>query len=150
MPVGEFCNRQVVIARPESDIVAVAKLMREHHVGDVVIVEGKEGEVQVPLGIITDRDLVIELLALEVPQDSVNVGDVMSYELITCLESDGLWDVLKRMQSKGIRRMVVVNDEGGLIGILTVDDLLELLAEEMTALAKVAMGQQAREKRYKE
>lgn len=150
MPVGEFCNRQVVIASQESDIVGVAKLMREHHVGDVVIVQGREGEAQIPRGIITDRDLVIELLALEVPPDSVTVGDIMSYELITCLESDGLWDVLKRMQSREIRRMVVVNDAGGLIGILTVDDLLELLAEEMTALAKLTMGQQAREKRRRE
>lgn len=150
MPVGEFCNRQVVIARPESDIVAVAKLMREHHVGDVVIVQGKEGETLIPQGIITDRDLVIELLALEVSPESVTVGDVMSYELVTCRESDGVADVLRRMQAKVIRRMVVVNDAGGLVGILTVDDLLELLAEEMTGLAKVALGQQDKEKRSKE
>lgn len=150
MSVGEFCNRQVVIARPESDIVAVAKLMRQHHVGDVVIVQGKEGETLVPLGIITDRDLVIELLALEVAPDSVTVGDVMSYELVTCRESYGVWSALQRMQSKAIRRMVVVSDEGGLVGILTVDDLLELLAEEMTAVAKVALGQQVKERRYKE
>ncbi|MDA3969728.1 MAG: CBS domain-containing protein [Desulfobulbaceae bacterium] len=150
MPVGAFCNRQVIIARPESDIVAVAKLMREHHVGDVVIVQGKAGETLIPQGIITDRDLVIELLALEVPPDSVTVGDVMSYELVTCQESDGIGDVLRRMQAKVIRRMVVVNDEGGLVGIITVDDLLELLAEEMTGLAKVALGQQTKEKRSKE
>ena len=150
MSVGEFCNRLVIIARPESDIVAVAKLMRKHHVGDVVIVQGKEGEPQVPLGIITDRDLVIELLALEVAPDSVNVGEVMSYELVTCRESDTIWGALLRMRSNAIRRMVVVNNKGSLIGILTVDDILELLAEKMTALSKVALGQQAKERRRKE
>lgn len=150
MSVGEFCNRQVVIARPESDIIAVAKLMRHHHVGDVVIIQEKEGENRVPVGIITDRDLVIELLALEVNLELLTVEDVMSYELVTCRESDGIWDTLQRMQSKAIRRMVVVSDEGSLVGILTVDDLLELLAGEMAILAKVVLGQQAKERRYKE
>lgn len=150
MPVGEFCNRQVVIASPESDIVDVAKLMRQYHVGDVVIVRSEEEEAKIPLGIVTDRDLVIELMAKEVALEAVTVGDVMSYELVSCRESDGIWDCLQRMQSQRIRRLVVVNDEGSLVGILTIDDLLELLAEEMTALAKVALGQQAKERRYKE
>ncbi len=150
MPVGEFCNRQVVIASPESDIVDVAKLMRQYHVGDVVIVRSEEEEAKMPLGIVTDRDLVIELMAKEVALEAVTVGDVMSYELVSCRESDGIWDCLQRMQSKRIRRLVVVNDEGSLVGILTIDDLLELLAEEMTALAKVALGQQAKERRYKD
>ncbi|MBU0680638.1 MAG: CBS domain-containing protein [Proteobacteria bacterium] len=148
MPVGEFCNRQVVIASPESDIVTIAKLMREYHVGDVVIVQNK-GEARVPVGIITDRDLVIELLAKEVDLDAVTVSDVMSYELVTCQESIGLWDALKHMQGKAIRRLVVVSDSGSLVGILTVDDILDLLADEMTSLAKVALGQQVKEKRYK-
>ncbi len=150
MSVREFCNRQVVITSPDSDIVSVAKLMRQYHVGDVVIVEDKAEEAKKPLGIITDRDLVIELMAKEVALDSVTIGDVMSYELITCRESDGIWETLQRMNSKGIRRMVVVNDEGNLVGILTVDDLLELFAEEMTTLAKVTLGQQAKERRYKD
>ncbi len=150
MSIGEFCNRQVVIARLESDIVAVAKLMREYHVGDVIIVQGQKGEAQMPLGIITDRDLVIELLAKEVNLASVTVGDIMSYELVTCHESVGLWDALQRMESKAIRRLVVVGDTGSLVGILTIDDILELLADEMTSLAKVALGQQTRERRYKE
>ncbi len=149
MSVGEFCNRQVVISSPESDIVSVAKLMRKHHVGDVIIVRGQEGEARVPLGIITDRDLVIELLAQEVALDSVTVGDAMSYELVTCQESDSIGDALEMMLSRSIRRLVVVNDEKSLVGILTVDDLLEILAEEITTLTKVALGQQARERRYK-
>lgn len=149
MSVGEFCNRQVVIARPESDIVAVAKLMRQYHVGDVVIVRGEEGEATIPLGIITDRDLVIELLAKEVDLNKVTAGDVMSHELVSCPETIGLWDALQRLASKAVRRLVVVSDTGSLVGILTVDDILELLADEMTSLAKVALGQQARERRYK-
>ncbi|MDH5297737.1 MAG: CBS domain-containing protein [Desulfobulbaceae bacterium] len=147
MSVGEFCNRQVVIARRNSTIVEVAKLMRQHHVGDVVIVE--EGETSMPVGIITDRDLVIELLAMEVELGSVTVGDAMSYDLATARESDSIWVTMQTMRARGIRRMVVVNDRGGLEGILTVDDLLELFAEELTTLAKVAIGQQTRERKAK-
>lgn len=149
MSVGEFCNRQVVISSRDSDIVQVAKLMRQYHVGDVVIVDDIEADSRIPVGIITDRDLVIELMAKEVALAAVSAEDIMSYELATCRQSDGLCDALQRMQSREVRRLVVVDDDGTLVGILTVDDILELLAEEMRGLAKVALGQQARERRCK-
>lgn len=77
MPIGEICNREVVIVRKEDSILEAAKLMREYHVGDVVVVDDREGRV-IPLGILTDRDIVVELIAKEVPLDSVSVQDVMS------------------------------------------------------------------------
>ena len=121
--------------------------MRKHHVGDVVVVE-KQGDLTVPLGIITDRDIVVELIAGEVDLNSVTTGDVMSPELITAGETEGIWDTLQRMRSKGIRRLPVVNDDGGLEGILTIDDLIELLADELAILAKIAgRGQELEEKR---
>ncbi|PLX51221.1 MAG: CBS domain-containing protein [Desulfobulbaceae bacterium] len=147
MSVGKFCNRQVVVADRHSDIVAVAKLMRRHHVGDVVLVQDITVDNKVPVGIITDRDLVIELMALEVNLETVNVGDAMSYELVTCCETDSLCDALQRMQARHVRRLVVVDEAGCLSGILTVDDLVELLAEEMSGVARVVMGQPERERR---
>ena len=149
MTVGHFCNREVVICRPESTIVEVAQLMRLHHVGDVVIVEDRE-DIPVPVGIITDRDLVVELIADGVDLDAVTVGDVMSYELVTARTDDSIWETLKRMRGQGVRRIPVVNDQGGLEGILALDDILELLAEELSMLAKVPACAQTKEKQLRE
>ncbi|MCL7488064.1 MAG: CBS domain-containing protein [Desulfobulbaceae bacterium] len=146
MTVGKFCNREVVIADKNSTILEVARLMRQHHVGDVVIVH-PGGDKPKPIGILTDRDIVVELLAAEVPLDAVSVGDVMTFALVTAREQDSIWDTLQSMRTKGIRRVPVVNDQGGLEGILTVDDLLELLAEELILLAKVPVREQMREEK---
>ena len=137
MTIGPFCTREVIIAERDTGIVELAQLMRKHHVGDVIVVE-RQGEKVVPVGIITDRDIVVELIAEQVDLDSVSCGDVMSPELITARENEGIWDTLHRMRTKGIRRLPVVNDDDGLEGILTVDDLVELLADELTMLAKIA------------
>jgi len=145
MSVGEICNREVVIAHRNTDIVGVAKLMREYHVGDIVIVDTKDDR-PVPVGIITDRDIVVELIAREVNPESVTAGDMMSYELVIARENDGIWDTLERMRVNGIRRMPVVNENGDLEGILTVDDLLGLFSEELISLAKVTIRQQTHEK----
>jgi CBS domain-containing protein len=141
MTVGKFCNREVIIADKNSSIAEIAKLMRKHHVGDVVLVNDKGGRTK-PVGILTDRDIVIELIASDVPLDSVSAGDIMSYELVTAKEEDSIWDTLQRMRAKGIRRVPVVNDKEELEGILSVDDLLELFAEELNLLAKVPFREQ--------
>ncbi|KPK29321.1 MAG: histidine kinase [Nitrospira bacterium SG8_35_1] len=141
MTVGKFCNREVIIADKNSSIAEIAKLMRKHHVGDVVLVNDKGGRAT-PIGILTDRDIVIELIACDVPLDSVSAGDVMSYELVTAREEDSIWDTLHRMRAKGIRRVPVVNDKDELEGILSADDLLELFAEELNLLAKVPFREQ--------
>ena len=148
MKVGKFCTRSVVIADKDSSVIEVAKLMREHHVGDVVVVR-PDGDQPKPIGIITDRDIVVELLATDVSLDVVSVGDVMSFELITARENDSIWDTMQVMRSKGVRRIPVVNDQGGLEGILTADDLLELLADELGMLAKVPVREQILEKESK-
>jgi CBS domain-containing protein len=147
MSIGEFCTREVVIVERGTGIVELAQLMRKHHVGDVIVVD-IQGDLVVPVGIVTDRDIVVELIAGEVDLDSVTTGDVMNPELITAKEKEGIWDTLQSMRSKGIRRMPVINEDGGLEGILTVDDLIELLADELDLLAKIAgRGQELEEKR---
>jgi CBS domain-containing protein len=149
MTVGHFCNREVVITGRESTIVEVAQLMRQHHVGDVVIVEEKK-EIRVPVGIITDRDLAVGLIADGVDLDAVTAGDVMSYELVTARTADSIWETLTRMRGQGVRRIPVVNDEGGLEGILSLDDILELLAEELSMLARVPTCAQTKEEKHRE
>ncbi|MBE9546543.1 MAG: CBS domain-containing protein [Proteobacteria bacterium] len=149
MSVDNFCNREVVITSKDTSIVEVAQLMRQHHVGDIVVVDSS-GDQPVPIGIVTDRDIVIELVAGEVALDSITAGDMMSYDLATAKEQDGIWDTLQYMCSKGIKRMPVVNEQGGLEGILTANDLLELFAEELTLLARITTGGLTREKKARE
>ncbi|MGX2039679.1 CBS domain-containing protein [Methylocaldum sp. MU1018] len=146
MSVGQFCNRDTVIVRKEDSIIDTAKLMREFHVGSAVVVEDSAGGTK-PVGIITDRDLVIEIVATELDPNSVAVGDIMSYELITAREDDGLWETLQRMRVKGVRRIPVVDRQGLLAGILTCDDLLEILAGELAELAKIIGKEQEREQK---
>jgi len=146
MTAGEICNRQVVFAKPGTSIVDAVGLMRTHHVGDIVVVREPDGE-RVPIGILTDRDiaLAVERL-LRLPQ--LRVAAIMSANLVTSPESENLYDALKKMQSHGIRRLPVVNDRGGLEGILTFDDVVELLSEELTDLAKLVAKEQKRERNH--
>lgn len=144
MSVGDFCNREVIVAGKNTSLVEIAQLMRQHHVGSLVIVQSK-GENNIPVGIITDRDIVIEMVASQLDFEKVTAGDVMSSELLTAREIDGLWETLKRMRSHGIRRVPVVNDEDVLVGILTVDDILEVLSNELSDLVTLVTRERRKE-----
>ena len=144
MPISEICNREVVVVQPNDTILEAAKLMRQHHVGDVVVVEDRGG-VRVPVGIVTDRDLVVEIIAPELDPATITVGDIMVPDLVTVKENTGMFEAIEYMRAKGVRRLPVVNDSGGLVGILTLDDLLELLAKELLALAKLVKYEQKKE-----
>ncbi|MFN2366923.1 MAG: CBS domain-containing protein [Desulfurivibrionaceae bacterium] len=133
MNSGELCNREVVIIEESESVLSAAKLMRAYHVGDLVVVE-KRGGLAFPVGILTDRDIVIEVIASEVDFDDVSVGDVMSSDLLTVSGEEAIADTVKLMRAKGVRRVPVVNKQGVLEGIISVDDLIELLAEEMNDL----------------
>jgi CBS domain-containing protein len=144
MAVGEICNREVVIAEKKLSIKEAAGLMRSHHVGDLVVVEEKAGRRQ-PVGVVTDRDIVVEVVAAGVNPEALTVADIMGPDVATVHESEGVFEALRYMRNKGVRRMPVTDREGGLIGILTLDDLLSLLAEEMTELAKLVSHERKRE-----
>ncbi len=144
MPISEICNREVIIVQRNDAGLEAAKLMRQHHVGDVLVVEDRGG-VRVPVGIVTDRDLVVEIMAPELDPMAITVGDIMAPDLVTVKEDTGLFEAIQFMRAKGVRRLPVVNDSGGLVGILTLDDLLELLAEELLALAKLVTQEQKKE-----
>jgi CBS domain-containing protein len=148
MPISEFCNREVVFATREMSIPEAAQLMRRHHVGDLVVVNEVDGK-RVPVGIVTDRDIVIEIIARSLDLDDFSVGDIMSPQLVSVQEKEGIFETIRLMRTKGIRRIPVVNQEGGLEGIVSVDDILDLLAEEMAELAKVAPRGQEREAKTK-
>ena len=146
MNVGEICNRVVVCAERGVPVTDAAKLMREHHVGSLVVVdEGPRG--RVPVGIVTDRDIVVAVIAKSVDPARLTVGDVMGPELFTVRETDSVSDALARMRSRGIRRVPVVTEAGTLAGLVTVDDLLGIVAEELESLVRAIGAEQTRELR---
>jgi CBS domain-containing protein len=136
MSAGEYCNRDVVVIEKTKPVREAVHLMRSNHVGDVVVVEMRENA-SIPLGILTDRDIVVEILAEDVDLDAVNVGDVMSDQLVTVNKETKLLDAVKLMRVKGVRRLIVVNERDELLGILSVDDLLELVAEQLTDIVSL-------------
>ncbi|MGE5523929.1 MAG: CBS domain-containing protein [Rhodospirillaceae bacterium] len=143
--IGELCNREVVVAAPGTTVTAAAKLMRRHHVGSIVVVDEAEAGMRIPVGIVTDRDIVMEVCAPELDPDLITVGDIMSRELVTAAEDEGVLETMEIMRYKGVRRIPVVGPDRQLTGIISVDDLLDVLAEELGELTKVLAREQARE-----
>ena len=144
MPIGEFCNREVVIADRDTTALEAAQLMRQYHVGCLVVVDSVEGPRR-PVGVVTDRDIVIEVVAKQVAPESVKLGEMLASEVSTVSTTDGVYDTLRYMREHGIRRMPVVDALGQLAGIVTMDDYLTLLSEEMTELSKLIAREQKRE-----
>ncbi len=144
MTIGEYCNREVTITEQDTSVIEAAILMRRHHVGDLVVVDKLE-EKTVPIGIVTDRDLVIEVLAQNIEPDSLSIKDIMSTDLVTVNENETLLSVLDIMQEKRVRRILVVNEHGDLQGLLSADDAIGLIAEAMNNLTKLVKREIARE-----
>jgi len=144
MSIGEFCNREVIISNREDSILDAAKLMRKFHVGDVVVVD-QRGDARVPVGILTDRDIVVEIVAREADASKISVGDTMSDELLTVNENGQLTDLIEQMKGKAVRRVPVVDDNGALVGIVTEDDLVDLIAEQLNSLVGMVQREQHRE-----
>lgn len=144
MPIGEICKREVVIVKLDDSVLEAARLMRLHHVGDVLVVEGR-GDGRVPVGIVTDRDIIMEIVAPELDPRVITVGDIMALDFFTVKESTGIFETIQYMRSKGIRRLPIVDDHGGLVGIISLDDLLVLLSDELGALARLVEHEQQKE-----
>jgi CBS domain-containing protein len=149
MSVGEYCNRDVVITGGVIPILEVAQLMRHYHVGDVVIVE-RHGEVATPVGILTDRDIVVEVLAEGVNPDTVTAADVMSRDLLLLNEGEAISSAIERMHVRGVRRAPVIDNSSGLIGLLSVDDLIEIMAEQLQQLSTLFKRQQVQEQQQRD
>jgi CBS domain-containing protein len=148
MTCGEICNREVVIVTPETPVSEAAWLMREDHVGDVIVVRDQDG-LRKPVGIVTDRDVVVEVVATGLDPGVLTVEEIMGPDLATVQEQTGVFEAIRYMREKGVRRIPVVGAEGELIGILAMDDLLELLAEELGALARLVGREQDKEAKYR-
>jgi len=141
MTVGEVCTRDVYVVRKTETLAVAAGEMRTRHIGAVVVVE-PEGELLKPIGMVTDRDIVWGQLAHRADLHSLSVADVMTSRPLTLAEDGGVWEAIERLRAKGVRRAPVVSERGDLVGIVSVDDLLPLVAEELLGLARL-VGEQA-------
>lgn len=146
MTVGQICNRVVVFAFRNTPLPDAAKLMRENHIGSVVIVD-ESARGRIPVGMLTDRDIAIAVVAQGLDPSTLTAGEVMSGELVTANEQDDMLDTLQRMRRRGVRRVPVLTAAGTLAGIVTLDDLLELVAEQLGDVVKAIATEQSREAR---
>ena len=144
MQLREICTCPVVTCPRNVSALELARMMRDRHVGDVIVVDECEGGVT-PVGIVTDRDLVVQVLAQGVAPELLRAEDLITGELVTVLESETVYDAIWHMRSRGIRRLPVVDARCRLQGILSADDLSRFLAEELTEIARVVPHQIKRE-----
>jgi CBS domain-containing protein len=156
MQVGKLCKRDVVTIQKCQDVVEAARRMRQRRVGDLVVVAGEH---EVPVGVLTDYDLVGGILARSVETDGdvvvgilakdskylekLEVADIMTAPIVTAREDEDVNDVLHRMKKHSLRRIPVVNTTGSLVGIFTLDDILGLVAGDMASV--VALVKRHRE-----
>lgn len=144
MTIGTICNHQIITVPRDATVLHAATLMRQYHVGDVVVIENHKNKI-IPVGIVTDRDIIIEVVATELDCEVITVGDIMITNLVMVKESAGILEGIRLMTNKGVRRLPVVDDGGSLIGIVTLDDLLQLLSKEFSALSKLVEREQKNE-----
>jgi CBS domain-containing protein len=148
LTTGEICTRTVTIAFKGTSLGGAARLMRENHVGSLVVVE-ETGGMRIVVGMLTDRDLVTAVLAADVDPRSLNVGDVMVTDLVTAREDDSLIDLMRTMRRKGVRRIPVVGSQSELIGLVTLDDVLDILSQELALLVAAIDSEGKRERQMR-
>ena len=142
-PIKNFATLVVAVVEPETPAVVVAQLMRQHHIGALVVVDATEKTRAV--GIVTDRDLVLELMAESLDPALFTAGDIMSVDLVTATPDMDAMDAVQLMKTHRLRRLVIVDDSERVVGIATMEDVLELLARELAGLAAGLAGARDRE-----
>jgi CBS domain-containing protein len=133
MSIQRICQRDVDVAEPGESVHAIAERMRQRTVGCLVIVN----EFKEPIGIVTDRDLVIRVLAEGKDPYTTRIEEAMTYNLKTVPNDGAIEQALRVMRGGEFRRVPVVDHDGKLVGLVTLDDILMLLAEEFTQVRDV-------------
>jgi CBS domain-containing protein len=149
MSIREYCNLNVICCEPDAPIAEVAMLMRKHHVGDVIVVDNQHESARIPIGIITDRDILIETIALDIEAKLFTASDLMSAPVTTVQEDAKVAEALAIMRGKRIRRLPVVTRAGTLFGMVTTDDFVNLLAAELSMIAGLMVEQTITEGRLR-
>ena len=146
MKLKNVCTLDVACCTGDISIAEAARLMRQRHTGNLVVVDNADEE-RIPVGIITDRDIVIEVLGKGLDPAKTTVANAMSTQLVVADCGEDVSDAVERMRAHGVRRIPVTGDGGSLLGIFTLDDLLRLNAEQVDAPAAILSKEQTRENR---
>jgi CBS domain-containing protein len=146
MLLKEACTPDVVCCGPDTRANEAAHLMRQKHVGDLIVVDDPAGE-RIPLGVVTDRDLVVEVLGKGLDPTTTRLVDIMRKPVVLATENEDTAQAIERMQTHGVRRIPVVGEGGGLVGVITLDDLLKQFAADTNALLDVVIKGQRHEHR---
>jgi len=146
MLLNEICTPDVVYCGADSTALAAARLMRERHVGDVVIVDEPTGD-QTPIGLVTDRDIVVEVIAKEQDPAKVTVREIMRTPVVVAHATEDVSAAIERMKAHGVRRIPVMGESQRLVGILCLDDLLKQMVADASALVDIVSHEQSREHR---
>ena len=133
MTIGRICKREVDLADANETVQEAGQRMGNRSVGTLVVVDDRK----IPVGIITDRDLAVRVVGKGLDPNAVRVIDVMTEHPKTVHEETAIEDSLRIMRAKGVRRLPVVDGGGALVGLLAMDDILALLAEEFGILGRV-------------
>lgn len=144
MSIAAICQREVITIDAAASLRDAATSMREHHVGALVVTVESAGQEQA-VGIVTDRDLAIEILARDLDPADIKVGQLASRQLVSVHESADLGEAVATMRQAGVRRLLVTDPDGQLAGIVSADDLLEALAQQLGGLASALRTGIARE-----
>ena len=148
LKIRDVAVHEPVTARPTDSVGACARRMHDEHVGCLVVVEESDGDA-FPVGVLTDRDIAIEVVAFGLDPATMTAGDVMSERPAVVEEDDDLLDALAHMRERGVRRLPVVRPDGALAGMLALDNLLEALGEEIDGVVGVMRAQRTRELRLR-
>lgn len=132
MPAISIAREDVVSVLPDASATDVSKRLRDAGVGCVVVVERDR-----PVGIVTDRDVAIDVVGAGADPDETTASDLMARELVTAHRDAGLYELVERMAAEKVRRMPLLDDHEQLAGIVTFDDLLVLLGDELDGLTDV-------------
>lgn len=146
MLLKDLCTTDVVCCAPDSRILDAARLMRQKHVGDLVVVSESDGD-QTPIGMVTDRDIVVEVLGKGLDPHTISVRDIMRSPTVIARDSDDAAQAIERMRVHGVRRIPVMAEDRKLIGIVSLDDLFRQLAADANALVEVIAREQSHEHR---
>jgi CBS domain-containing protein len=146
MLLKDICTPEAVYCTREITVLEAARLMRHKHVGDLVVVDDPRDEC-VPVGMVTDRDLVVKVLGNERDPATTTVGEIMRVPLVTARETEYAAHAMQRMHAHGVRRIPVVGADGRLMGMVALDDLLKVLATEATTLAEIVLKEHDHERR---
>lgn len=148
LTTGEVCTRSVTVAFKNTPLDGAARLMRENHVGCLVVVDEVEGK-RIVVGLLTDRDIVTGVVAPGLDAGTLHVEDVMTTDLVTAREEDSLIDLMRTMRRKGVRRIPVVAGQGELVGVVTLDDVLDILSQELGLLVAAINTEGQRERQMR-